>query len=50
MQRTQALMNKPVCLDLSILEISKIVIYEFWYNFVKPKYRKNPKLYYIDYI
>ena len=50
MQRTQALMNKPVYLDLSILEISKIVMQEFWYNFVKPKYRKKPKLYYIDYI
>ena len=50
MQRTQALMDKPVCLDLSILEISKIVMHEFWYNFVKPKYRKKRKLYYIDYI
>ena len=31
-------MNKPVYSRLSILEISKIVMYEFWYNYVKPKY------------
>ena len=30
--------NKPVNLGLSILKISKIVMYEFWYNYVKPKY------------
>ena len=27
------LMNKPVCLGLLILEISKIVMYEFWYDY-----------------
>ena len=31
-------MNKPVFLGLSILEISKIVMYEFWYDYVKPRY------------
>ena len=31
-------MNKPVYLGLSILEISDLVIYEFWYNYVKTKY------------
>ena len=31
-------MNKPVYLGLSILEINEIVIYEFWYDYVKPKY------------
>ena len=30
------LMNKPVCFGLSILEISKIVVYEFWYDYMKP--------------
>ena len=38
MQRTQILMNKPVYLGLSTLEISKKVMYEFWYGYVKPKY------------
>ena len=31
-------MNKPVCLGLSILEFIKILMYEFWYDYVKPKY------------
>ena len=41
-------MNKPVCLGLSILEISKIVIYEFWFDYVKPKYGEKAKLCYMD--
>ena len=36
-------MNKPVNLGLSILEISKIVMCELWYD-VKPKYKKKSKL------
>ena len=39
-------MNKSVYLRLSIREFSKTVIYEFWYDYVKPKYQK--KLSYID--
>ena len=30
-------MNKPVCLGLLILELSKMLMYEFWYDYVKPK-------------
>ena len=30
-------MNKPVYLELSILELGKILMYEFWYYNVKPK-------------
>ena len=37
MKRTQTLINKPVYLALSISEISKIVVYEVWYDYVKPK-------------
>ena len=36
-------MNKPVYLGLSILELSK-VMYEFWYDYVKPKYEETAKL------
>ena len=32
------LMNKQVYLSLSKLDLSKIVMYEFWYDYVKPKY------------
>ena len=38
MERTRTLMNKLVYLVLSILEMSKIVMYQFRYDFVKPKY------------
>ena len=41
-------MNKPVHLGLSILELSKILMYEFWYNYVKPKYGEKGKLCYMD--
>ena len=34
-------MNKPLYLGLSILEISKRVTYELWFDYVKPKYRKS---------
>ena len=36
MKKTEILINKPVCLELSILELSKILMYEFWYDYVKP--------------
>ena len=31
-----------------ILEISKTLMYEFWYDYMKPKYRDNVKLCYMD--
>ena len=44
MKKTQILINKLVYLGLSILELSKILIYEFWYDYVKPKYGKKAQL------
>ena len=41
-------MNKPVYLGLSILDLSKTVIYEFWYDYVKPKYGENAKRCYMN--
>ena len=42
-------MNKPVHLRLSILELSEMLMYEFfWYDYVKPKYGKKVKLCYMD--
>ena len=37
-------MNKPVYLGLSILDLRKTVMYEFWYGYVKLKYGKKAKL------
>ena len=48
MKKTKGKMNKPIYLGLSILEISKILIYEFWYDYMKPKYNDNVKLCYMD--
>ena len=48
MKKTKIKMNKPIYLGLSILEISKILMYEFWYDYMKPKYGDNVKLCYMD--
>ena len=48
MKKTKVKMNKPVYLGLSILEISKTLMYEFWYDYMKPKYGDNVKLCYMD--
>ena len=38
MKKVKVKMNKPIYLGLSILEISKIIRYEFWYDYMKKKY------------
>ena len=43
MTKTQMLMNHPVFLGLSILDLSKSVMYEFWYDFIKLNIVKNLK-------
>ena len=48
MRRTKVKMNKPIYLGLSILEISKLLMYEFWYDYMKPKYGDSVKLCYMD--
>ena len=37
-KKTEIFLNKPVYLGLSVLRLSKIFKYEFWYHYVKPKY------------
>ena len=44
MKKTKVKMNKSIYLGLSILELSKILIYEFWYDYIKPKYGDNVEL------
>ena len=48
LNKTKVKMNKPIYLGLSILEISKILMYEFWYDYMKPKYGNDVKLCYMD--
>ena len=45
---TKVKKNKPMYLGLSILNISKILMYEFWYDYMKPKYKNKVKLCYMD--
>ena len=46
-KKTKVKMNKPVYRGLSVLEISKILMHEFWYDYINPKYQNNAKLCYI---
>ena len=41
-------MNKPIYLGFSILEISKALMHELWYEYIKPKYDDNITLCYTD--
>ena len=43
MKKIKVKMNKLVYLDLSILEISETLMYEFWYDYIKSKYQCNAK-------
>ena len=47
-KRTEILMNKPVYLGVLILKLSNIYMYEFWYGYVKQKYKAIVKLCYMD--
>ena len=46
MKKTKVKMNKPLYLGMSILDISNTLMYEFWYEYIKPKYKA--KLCYMD--
>ena len=48
MRKTEVLMDKPIAVGQAILDISKTLMYEFWYDYLKPKYQNKVKLCYID--
>ena len=43
MKKTKVKMNKPIYLGMSILDISKTLMYKFWYDYFKPKYGDRAK-------
>ena len=48
MSKVKVKMNKPIYLGLSVLDISKITMYKFWYDYVKIKYQDKARLCYMD--
>ena len=48
MKKTNLKKIKPLYLGMSILDISKTLMYEFWYDYIKPKYGVRAKLRYTD--
>ena len=47
MNKTKVKLNKQIHLGLSILDISQLLMYEFWYDYMKPKYGNRVKLCYM---
>ena len=48
MKETEILINKSIYLGLSTLELSKMLMYKFWYDYVKLKYAEKAKLCYMN--
>ena len=48
MKKVEVKMNKPIYLGQAILDISKTLTYEFWYDYTKPKYGDKARLCYMD--
>ena len=48
MKKTKVYMNKPVYVGQAVLDLSKTLMYEFWYDYIKPKYGDKVKLCYMD--
>ena len=48
MKKVELKMNKPIHLGQAILDISKTLMYKFWYDYIKPMYSDKAKLCYTD--
>ena len=41
MKKTKVKLNKPIYLGMSILDISKTLMYKFLYDYIKPMYQEK---------
>ena len=48
MKKTKVKKNKPIYLGMSMLGISKSLMYQFWYDYINQKYQDKAKLCYMD--
>ena len=48
MKKIKVTLNKLLYLGMTILDISKTLMYEFWYDYIKPKYKEKARLCYMD--
>lgn len=48
MSQTELKMDKPIVIGMSVLDISKVVMCEFHYDYMKPKYGENVEVLYTD--
>ena len=48
MKKVEVKMNKPIYLGQELLDISKTLMYEFWYDYIKPMHSDKARLCYID--
>ena len=48
MKKVIVKMNKPIYLGQAILDISKTLMYKFWYDYIKPKYDDKARALYMD--
>ena len=48
MKKTEVKINKPAYLGQTILDIIKVLMYEFWYDYIKLKYADKARLCYTD--
>ena len=48
MKKAEVKMNKSIYLGQAILDLSKTLMYEFWYDYIKPMYSDKAKLCYTD--